>query len=513
VRGDGAARAVLAEEPASREHLEAELRDAKMIGRLALTSQPPGDTTEGDRPARRPRPALQSPALPRPLDPPPQRAEADGPETLDPSAPKSKPAAEPVNRRSAVPPQPKAPAVAPKLTASPAATDEPVESESAPDVSTPTGAPPAGTAAPVPAESAEADALDEQPEAIADPDADAEAVAALDDVDEELDAELAELEDKDLSVIEPSDDIEEVVAVPLTSDPSDPIDLTESVEPTHLTDPADPTESTEPIDLTEPSDPAEPADPTDAGGSETEAAPAVRSGLFDALRAQRAEATEPEASPGRQSTAGKETFAEPEPTLSPAAASERVEGDASATTATDLAAQRDAVIADATGQLESRLKRALADEQNELLSGIRAAGKDGIVLTSIVGTVDEHVARYVVAIHEVAAGVYGAGAALVDADVSTGVLPAGAVEELLAIEVVLPIRERLESLDRLEVEAPAVHLDPVRAFYRQRKTDHLGRAAARLANLLCVAGVCDSLPADEPLPWRVGERANLAGAT
>ncbi len=143
----------------------------------------------------------------------------------------------------------------------------------------------------------------------------------------------------------------------------------------------------------------------------------------------------------------------------------------------------------------------MADEQNELLAGIRAAKKKRVALTTIVGDVDTHVNRYVIAINEVAVVTYGAGAALIDADAVQGHLPAGAVEQLLTSDVVLPIRERLESLDGLEVDGADVHMDPVRAFYRQRKTDHLGFAATRLANLLCVAGLCDALPPEATVPW------------
>ena len=158
-----------------------------------------------------------------------------------------------------------------------------------------------------------------------------------------------------------------------------------------------------------------------------------------------------------------------------------------------LDAQRDAVIADAAKQFEKRLKRALADEQNDLLATIRASKKTKkLELTAVVGDVDTHVKRYVVAINEVAAVTYGAGAALVDVEPVEGLLPAGAVEELLEADVVLPIRERLQTLDELEIAAADDHVDPVRAFYRERKNDHLGFAASRLAQLLCVAGLHDA---------------------
>jgi hypothetical protein len=175
---------------------------------------------------------------------------------------------------------------------------------------------------------------------------------------------------------------------------------------------------------------------------------------------------------------------------------------ASVATIPGIEAQRDAVIAHAAMQLEKRLKRALADEQNDVLAGIRAAKKK-VALTAIVGDVDTHINRYVLAIHEVAAVTYGAGAALIDAQAAEGHLPAGAVEELLETDVVLPIRQALASLDDLGVDAADMHVDPVRAFYRQRKTDHLGLAASRLANLLCVAGLCDALPEESPIPWAI----------
>jgi len=162
-----------------------------------------------------------------------------------------------------------------------------------------------------------------------------------------------------------------------------------------------------------------------------------------------------------------------------------------------IEAQRDAIIADAARQLEKRLKRALADEQNAMLAGIRSGDQAVVDITAIVGDVDTQVGRYVVAINEVAAVTYGAGAALVDVEVSDGQLPAGAVEELLQSDVVLPMREQLESLDDL-------NHDPVRAFYHQQKDDHLGVAASRLAHLLCVAGLCDALPDEAGLPWPVG---------
>ena len=439
VRGDGAARAITSEPLASREQLEAELRDAKMIGRITL-SDPVSPTHENLSVAG----VLRSPALPRSLD----ETQPTGTQ-----ATKGSPSA-----------GPKAPASAPSLKASSVADadEDPIAAMMAA-----AEAKRVGSAAPEPT-----------------------------DLDEVVDPELAQLEDHDLNVVEPSDEIEEVVAVPVEGS---------------------------------------------TAGSTPKAEPAAKApGLFDALRAQRPgrkrsarnttkknESTKTEPTPvGPKKGAAKNNEAKKDEAnrteLTPVESKtgpkkgatkkgathknepRKSEAEAGQPTRVEVVpgieAQRDAVIADAAKQLEKRLKRALADEQNELLAGIRAAKKN-IGLTNIVGDVDTHVNRYVVAIHEVAAVTYGAGAALVDVEAALGHLPAGAVEELLESDVVLPIRQRLASLDDLRVDVADMHIDPLRAFYRQRKTDHLGPAASRLASLLCVAGLCDALPEESALPW------------
>ena len=451
VRGDGAARAVASEPLASRDQLEAELRDAKMIGRITISDPAPASSEDSAVVG-----PLRSTALPRALKARQQRDPdtASSTSVLQVSEAMSK---------GALAVQPKAPAIAPALKASAVAdaSEDPIAVMMAA-----AEAKQAGIAAPV-----SVDLKDRNSEDPTDSGADADALDA-DAPDSELgqiDAEFAELEDDNLNVVEPSDEIEEVVAVPLT-----------------------------------------------------EAAPdAAAPGLFAALRVQRSDrkslgrsATKKSGSKksgleksGSQAAMTDQVASQQATDLAPTellAAVDDDHGNLSASVATipGIEAQRDAVIAHAAMQLEKRLKRALADEQNDVLAGIRAAKKK-VALTAIVGDVDTHINRYVLAIHEVAAVTYGAGAALIDAQAAEGHLPAGAVEELLETDVVLPIRQALASLDDLGVDAADMHVDPVRAFYRQRKTDHLGLAASRLANLLCVAGLCDALPEESPIPWAI----------
>lgn len=504
VRGDGAARAVLAEPPVHVDQLEAELRDAKMIGRISIPPLPADADRESiepsgavQQPASKSRKALRSPALPRPLDPPPSSsaAGAPAPARRRPARGANDGSAKP-KKRTGVPPQPKAPAAAPRLTGSPSRDDEEAPLDPIAAMIAAAEAKEAGTAAPVPAGLAAADPDRDTAEADVADAGTAETVDGGEVEMEDLEEELARLEDHNLAVVDPSDEIEQVIAVPIdcddTSDTGDTGDTTGTGDTTDTGDTGDTTGTGGTADADSDLEAFAPA--------EDPSVPDGRPGLFDALRAQ---------SSGRSRTASTGEGAGTAPASDASSVGPEDAESAALAAALDdaeiLAQRRDAIVADASHEFERRLKRALADEQNELLAAIRSAATqrstEPVSLTALIGDVDAHIGRYVVAIHEVAALTYGAGAALVHAEPPTGHLPAGAVEELLVSDVIRPIRERLESLDGLAVDEADLHVDPVRAFYRQRKTDHLGPAASRLANLLCVAGLCDALPADTALPW------------
>ena len=479
VRGDTAARVITAEPLATRDQLEMELLDAKMIGRVTIgespvadvaeratqTSAPDADAAEVSAPVPTAKPALRSAALPRSLAPSPAVAKASKTAKTGPIAPAS----------------------APVLKATPAESKDSQKTQLPGDVN------PAESGAARPksrgAKVTKVTGLDGAPQATK---------------DRVVDAELAQLEDDNLDVVEPADEIEEVVGVPVAEADRDPaaINLFEmlrcqSVDDTPKVFAKLRAESAEAATSSDermaPQTPGEvPAGAEDVDAATIEVAETtedaeVAETAEDAETAAVSEAAE-SGDTGRQDISDSSVAA--------------TETEATSSKYPGIEAQRDAVIADAAKQLEKRLRRALADEQNELLAGLRAGkNRNKVELTSIVGDIDMHVYRYVAAINEVAAVTYGAGAALIDAEIPTGLLPAGAVEELLTSDVVLPIRECLESLDALEVPGADMHVDPVRAFYRQRKTDHLGFAASRLASLLCVAGVCDALPEESTLPW------------
>ena len=510
VMGDTAARRVVGEPLATPHQLEAEMADAKLIGR----GQPETD---------RKRPGKSGGATSKAAKPSAKKAD-DSAEVKVPHVDLG-----PAGLQGDVAPSPRRPVVADTSVPKPPRTAPTIK---APVVEEPAEAPKELVAE---AEQVDAEATAALPVptlATAEATDAAEGATIVLEADEErpdANEDFKDLPEAELAVVEVADEIEEVVAlVPekmelddremITWVPTAPEDLEPVAEA--------PTE-----DAAIEADKADEADEADevAEPSAVEAKPAS-SGLFAALRAQ---SGEPEAAPDEaevaaeaatkaqadkeaaakaKAAADKEAAAKAKAKAEKeAAAKAKAEEEAAAqqaaeeaaAQAAELARQRDAVIEEVTGDIEKRLKRALADEQNDVLAGIRAAGKKPVELIELVGETDDHVQRYVSAITEVAAQAYGAGAALVETEPSEGEMPAGAVEEAVGSAVVLPLRLRLLELDAMSSDSGA-HIDAIRAFYRQRKTEYLGEAAASLAALLVTAGACDGLDADMPLPWLVG---------
>jgi len=275
--------------------------------------------------------------------------------------------------------------------------------------------------------------------------------------DEVTDDDLDKLEDDDLDVVAPSDAIEEVTALP-------PVDTRSELFA---------------LLRIQSSKDKEPAAETPAANKNTRTSTKKQS-----TKKQSTKKTSAKKQSTKKQSTGKTV-------AGPAAAAPRDQP--------GLDAQRDAVIADAATQIETCLKRAMADEQNDLLASLRASkDKRTGALAAVVGDVDAHIGRYVIAISDVATVTYGAGAALVDAQAENGAMPAGAVEELLATDIISPIRDQLESLDAWPDDEGSADakIDPLRAFYRGQKTMQVTAAASRLAHLLCVAGLHDACAQD-----------------
>jgi DivIVA domain-containing protein len=165
--------------------------------------------------------------------------------------------------------------------------------------------------------------------------------------------------------------------------------------------------------------------------------------------------------------------------------------------AADAFAARAALLAPVAAALSRSLKRALSDEQNDVLDRLRRH-THGLTLDLLVGGVDEQVARYAEVADEPFAQAYEAGAlGPAHTDASSG------LNRLVTDDVVLPLRERLQrALDQAHgdtVEASSL----LRAGYREWKTQRLDALATDLVYAAAGRGAFDSVPAGTPVCWRV----------
>jgi hypothetical protein len=178
---------------------------------------------------------------------------------------------------------------------------------------------------------------------------------------------------------------------------------------------------------------------------------------------------------------------EPEPELEPepAPASEHEQ----------VFAARAAALEDVERDLGKRLKRTLADEQNEVLDNLRRGKPSGV--DDLLPTVDDHAARWgdaaAAALQQAAA----AGAELAGGKPS----PVADLVDELARGLVLPLRERIErSFVASDGNLDDVS-DRVRALYREWKIQRLGEAAAHYAAAAHARGLFDALPSDAKVHW------------
>ncbi len=191
----------------------------------------------------------------------------------------------------------------------------------------------------------------------------------------------------------------------------------------------------------------------------------------------------------------------------------------------DVVAVRAEALAPVELAVARRLKRALADEQNEVLDRLRRKNPV-LTLDALVGTLDDHAAPYQEAVrHEIdvaiSAGARSLRPELSDADLAlqtAGV--AGVVLTAARDEVVVPLRERLARLLDEAGDAAAA-ADGVRTLYREWKTQKLDAGARHLAlaahgqaaYAVLVPGtlVCWTVDPSQPCPD--GEDNTLGGPT
>jgi DivIVA domain-containing protein len=168
-------------------------------------------------------------------------------------------------------------------------------------------------------------------------------------------------------------------------------------------------------------------------------------------------------------------------------------------------ARRDAELTPLIVAAARRMKRVLADEQNELLDTLRQS-EPVVSIDALVAVVGQQAARYVDAITTELEGAAQAGAASVTGDVTTDVTRAGAlgpVRDLIALNLVTPLRERLERCVADGDGDNDVITRRVRSVYREWKTQHVDNQLDDVFRLAYGRGVLVALPVGTPVRWLV----------
>jgi DivIVA domain-containing protein len=159
---------------------------------------------------------------------------------------------------------------------------------------------------------------------------------------------------------------------------------------------------------------------------------------------------------------------------------------------------RDTHLGPVERELGRRLKRVLADEQNEVFDLLRRDQSAG--LDDVVPTAGEHVKRYAAAALpdlDVAAL---SGAASVDRELTES---CSALASELGLYLVEPMRERIaRSFDECDGDLEEV-TERLRSVYREWKGQRIGDAVRHYAAAAYAWGVYEATPSDTELRWLV----------
>ncbi|HUO49706.1 MAG TPA: hypothetical protein VMU09_12825, partial [Acidimicrobiales bacterium] len=183
-----------------------------------------------------------------------------------------------------------------------------------------------------------------------------------------------------------------------------------------------------------------------------------------------AAAGKPAAEPAAASSAQPVAVSEPAAAGAPAADGAD-EGDGVAIDP-DLA-RRDEVLTPVVTAMARRLKRALQDDQNDILDRLRASGRWG---PEVLPSVEDHLARYSAAAADQLAQASGLGASFAGGGV--GAAPdVSVLSNELALSIVVPLRRRLDGEDAPADSGDDALADRVGAAFREWKGARIERLA------------------------------------
>lgn len=168
--------------------------------------------------------------------------------------------------------------------------------------------------------------------------------------------------------------------------------------------------------------------------------------------------------------------------------------------------RRDALTDDIEGRLVRRLKRVLADEQNEVLDALRRH-RD---LDALLPEVAEHRSRYAGVASQLLGEAVRAGASFEDAGpggrgTEADVSDASDLAEELASAVVGALRSRVEEVGKERAGDDDALAEGVRACYREWRTVRIGEAARHAVLVAFNRGVYDATSLDTCLQWLVDD--------
>jgi DivIVA domain-containing protein len=165
---------------------------------------------------------------------------------------------------------------------------------------------------------------------------------------------------------------------------------------------------------------------------------------------------------------------------------------------------RDAALAEATADLVRRGKRALQDEQNDLLDGLRRQ-RGKIDIAKVLPAEADQVARWAHVLQPAVDTAYAAGSATVEGGAHADAAPRALLTEL-STAVVSPLRERLgASLEQIDARTPAdteiAVAQSLGARYREWRGEQLESVLGDAMAVAWSRGVFDATPDGARLRW------------
>jgi DivIVA domain-containing protein len=338
-------------------------------------------------------------------------------------------------------------------------------------------------------------------------------LADLEERRQELDRQITELRAGRGKLVETYELVERALghaARVMAEEPSTPPEVPASEPP--ATDDA-PTAAVPPVvgpaPAPEPTSEPEPERASDAPDDSADTATDVGA-LFQKLRSEQvdtvvdAPASDASDTPDAPEEADASATDAPAPTTADDDAESDVEPVPDAPDGDPAVVARDTALAETTDDLVRRGKRALQDEQNDLLDGLRRQ-RGKIDTAKVLPGLDDQVARWAHVLQPSVDAAYSAGAASVEGAAAVGAAPRALLTEL-STSVVSPLRERLgTSLEHIEARTPAdteiAVAQSLGARYREWRGEQLEQV---LGDALAVAwsrGVFDAAPDGARLRW------------